>query len=264
MTDSLTDFQKETYFCDYSNSHIQKIANNFKQKYSNQPELAKELFYFVRDNTHYKVGNWNKRASETLAKKGGTCTNNANLLIALLRCVGIPAGYGVMEVIGPDYFGPIGIPKFVQFVSKKSKHIYCYIYLNNKWVKCDPSDDEALSLNTQHFNPQSKIVEWNGISDAMLNLNPTHVISDIGPLADIDHIIRKRQRRALYFPVKIANLYIDFLREHGKKIQTADMIEVYFEKWLRKYHKFYYAVYKIFICGIFYRVEQEELVKIDI
>jgi hypothetical protein len=240
------DYLKETHFCDYNDPAIRAVAMGYKAKHPEGKELARALFYFVRNYTQYRVGNWTRRASETLAEKGGTCTNNANLFVALCRVVGIPAGYGVMEVSGPDYFGPIALPHLKKMVSKKSKHIYAYAYLGDTWIKCDPSDDEALSLNTQHLNPQSRIVEWNGVSDAVLNIHPSHILSDKGPLHDIDRMIGKRQRRILHIPVKIANLYIDFLRLHGAKILTIEDLEPQFLKWLRKRDLKSYAWYHAF------------------
>jgi hypothetical protein len=240
-------FLVETAYCDYSHPLIQNEARKHKDKYRSQRELARALFYFVRDYTHYRVGNWNCKASETFLEKGGTCTNNANLLVALCRALGIPAGYGVMEVVGPDYFGPIILESFSSRVSKKTKHVYAFIYLDGRWIKCDPSDDEPLSLNTQHINPQSKVVEWNGISDAILNLNPSHIISDNGPFDNIDHLISKRQRRSIFIPVRVANLYISFLRQHGSKIKTIEELEPAFMRWLRKKNMIYYLFYSLFL-----------------
>ena len=240
-------FLAETKYCDYKNLLIQNEVSHYIKKYSDKRELALALFYLVRDRTLYRVGSMNLKASDTFIKKGGSCTDNANLLVAFCRSVGIPAGYGVMEVVGPDYFGIITPRSLANRISKKTKHVYAYVFLSNRWIKCDPSDDEPLSLNTQHLNPQSKIVEWNGISDAVLNLNPSHIISDTGPFADIDHIISKKQRKSIYIPVKIANYFIDFLRKHGSKINSIEMIEPTFIRWLRKYHKLYYLLYLIFL-----------------
>jgi len=250
--ENLKGYLLETYYCDYSHDSIQKIARGFMERYKDQNELAKKLFYFVRDNTRYTVGNWNKRASYTLKFGYGTCTNNANLLVALLRACDVPAGYGVMEVIGPDYFGEIVPPRLSRTVSKKSKHVYCYVYLNEIWIKCDPSDDEPLSINTQHLNPQSNIVEWNGISDAVLNLLPSHILSDSGPINNIDYIINKRQRMSMYIPVRIGNFYIDFLRKKGMEIKTIEEMENKFEDWLKTRHYFDYLLLELFF--IFYDI----------
>jgi len=242
--EKIKNFLKETRFCDFNHSEIAKIADDFKSKYKNNKQLAIALFYFVRDNTKYNVGDWTKTASETLSTGVGTCTNNANLLVALLRKAEIPAGYGIMKVYGREYFGVIVPKKLKVNISKISTHVYCYVYINNKWLKCDPSDDEPLSIGTQHLNPQSELVNWDGESHAMLNLHKDHIIQDRGPVDNIDRLISKKMKFYKKLPVKIANLYIDFLREGAKNINNVDLLEKNFYRWLKKKNYFFYFLYK--------------------
>ena len=240
-------FLKETIYCDYTHPHIQNEIKKHADKSKNERELAVSLFYFVRDHVRYRVGNMNRKASGTYLEKGGACTDKANLLIALCRAVGIPAGYGVMEVFGPKFFGVITPPSLAAKISKTTKHVYAHIYLSNRWIKCDPSDDLPLSISTRHLNQQSRTVEWGGVSDAVLNLNPIHILNDKGPLHNIDHIISKKQRKALYIPVRIANLYIQFLRQHGSQIKSVEALEPAFLRWLRKMHRTWYVLYVVFL-----------------
>ncbi|KKR91271.1 MAG: hypothetical protein A2556_00505 [Candidatus Vogelbacteria bacterium RIFOXYD2_FULL_44_9] len=241
----LKDFLQETTFCDHSQSSIKTIVEDYKKKFSNEKDLAVALFYFVRDKTHYRVGFWNKKASETLAEGSGTCTNNSNLLVAMLRAAGIPAGYGIMKVHGKKYFGPIVPPRLKFFIGDKSVHIYCYVFLNNKWIKCDPSDDEPFATNTQHFNPQSRLLEWDGESHSELNLCGEHIISDSEPIANIDAVFRKKMKSYKTIPVKIANLYINFLRNRGQEFRNQPLAERNFSIWLKKHKPFYYLVFSI-------------------
>lgn len=255
---SIENFLKPTEFCDYTHPDIQTIVRKFKQGSDNQKELALKIFYFVRDSIHYSVGNWNKKASHTLKQKHGTCTNSANLFVALARACKIPAGYGVLDVVGPEYFGPIILPHFSKVISKKSKHVYVHVFLEEKWIKVDPSDDEPLSINTEHLNPQSRLVDWNGINDAVLNLNPTHIIKDSGPLTSIDHILKKKQRKYLYIPVYLANLYIQFLRTNGKTITKHSDLYPSFIVWLRKNRFFSYFLAIFFFTFVSGRIRWQQ------
>jgi hypothetical protein len=166
--------------------------------------------------------------------------------VALLRAVNIPSGYGIMKVKGPDYFGPITIPKLARNVSSNTTHIYCYVFLNNKWLKCDPSDDESLSKNTYHINPQSKIVEWTGISHAELNLSADHIKSNSEPIANIDYIFRKKPKFWKRIPIYFGNLYIDFLRECGRTVTDIFELENAFLIWLKRKHIFAYIFFNLF------------------
>ncbi len=116
MAEDLKEFLQETEYCDFSHPKIQRLAHKIGDKYDNPKDKAVALFYWVRDNILYRVGMWNKKASETLAETEGTCTNNANLFVALLRANYIPAGFGVMKVYGQKYFGPIAIPMLKKFI----------------------------------------------------------------------------------------------------------------------------------------------------
>ena len=243
----LNDYLKETEFCDYSHPSIRAIASAYSKKYSNKVLLAKNLFYFVRDHIHYSIGYWQNPASDTLYRRHGTCTNSTNLLIALLRASGIPAGYGILKVDATRYFGPIVPQKITRKASSRSVHIYCCVYLNGNWIKCDPSDDELLSINTQHLNPQNVVIDWDGSTDAMLKLDPSHIIHDSCPIADIDYLFKKRQRLSLWFPVRIGNLYIRFVRHHGSVIGDVKKFEVEFKSWLRRNYFFDYAGYILFM-----------------
>ncbi len=241
----LKDFLKEDYYCDFSASNLQKVIKKFKAKNLNERELAVSLFEYVRDSIPYRFGSWQKKASEVLEAGAGMCTNKAVLLIALLRGCGIPAGFGVLRVMGREYFGPI-VPSFLKKrISKKSVHIYNYVYLRNKWIKCDASDDIDLSIKTSIFNPQSRLVEWDGIRDAMLNLDDSHIIEDKGPLSHIDDILAKKPRTATKVLLRMGNLYLSFLRENNKKIRDPIQLETSFKQWVKKNYFLFYIFFVI-------------------
>jgi hypothetical protein len=247
--DNIEDFLKETKFCDFSNEKIKSLADSIAKNCKNDREFTVLAFYWVRDNILYRVGLWQRTASETLLEKAGTCTNKANLLVALLRWKKIPAGYGVMKVYGQRYFGPIAIPMLRKFIGKISTHIYSLIYLDNKWIKIDPSDDKKFSENSSYFNPTSKLVEWDGYSDAVLNLNKEDIISEEFSIANIDNWMIKKPKNAQGLALKMANIYIDFIRNNTKKVSGAEEIEVLFKKYLKEKYPFYFYLFKIISLG---------------
>lgn len=240
----IEDFLKESAYCDFNQEAILKIAADFKNKnFSSQSELATALFYFVRDTILYRVGLWQMKASETLIEGSGTCTNKANLLIALLRACKIPAGYGVMKVKGKEYFGPVMLDLFRNHVGTSSTHIYAYVFLNGRWLKCDPSDDKIFSERTGYFNPPSQLVDWNGQVDAPLCLHPDHILSDHGPLANIDEMIAKRPRNAKGIFLTLGNLYVQFLRQNESRIDDTSKLAPMFGQWLKKQNYWYYLFF---------------------
>jgi ubiquinone/menaquinone biosynthesis C-methylase UbiE len=207
-----------------------------------EQEKAVAIFNWVRDNIEYRVGLWQRRASQTIQEKKGTCTNKANLVVALLRLNNIPAGYGVLRTKGQDYIGPVVIPVLRRRIGDVSTHVYAFAYLDRRWIKCDPSADYKLSINTSNLNPQSRLVEWDGRNDAVENLDPSHILSEKGPIANIDHMMRKKAKNGRGIVIRIANLYIEFLRDKAASAKNVDELETLFYDWLIKEKCRYFLV----------------------
>jgi len=55
--------------------------------------------------------------------------------VALLRALGIPAGFHVMAVKTKEYFGCLCTPRFNRFMSDRSVHVYGAVLLGGKWLK---------------------------------------------------------------------------------------------------------------------------------
>lgn len=243
IKEKLEDFLKETEYCDISHSSIQKLAQKVTCGYNSDKDKAIALFYWVRDNILYRVGNWDRKASETLMEKEGTCTNKSNLFVGLLRSLNIPAGYGIMKVYGQRYFGPVAIPILRIMVSRESIHVYTLVYLNNRWIKCDPSDDIELCKNTAYFNPTTKIVDWAGEEDAMLNLSQDDIMRDNFPIISIDQWMKKRLKRWKGIPIRVGNIYIKYIRGYRGRIDNIQELEDNFKKWLRQEYSLYFYIF---------------------
>ena len=237
-------FLEPTHFCNSKNPQIRALAEKITEDYSTEQEKARELFSWVRDHILYRVGKWQNSALDTLVEGEGTCTNKANLLVALLRSIGIPAGYGVMKTLGQEYFGPIVIPAFKRQIAQRSTHVYATVYLDGQWFKCDPSLDIRLSLQTAHFNPQSHLVKWNGAENSQERLDPTHILEDKSPVANIDKIISKKPRNASGIVIWAANIYVSFLRHERNDFKDILEVEDKFGKWFYANYPIYYCVYK--------------------
>lgn len=232
----MKEFLKETEFCDFRHPTIQKLSHEICGKLHNDREKAVALYYWVRDNTLYRIGIWNRKASETLYEMEGTCTNKANLLIALLRANNIPAAYGMYKVKGQQYFGDANF--LGKFVNKVSNHIYSLVYLD-KWIVVDASDDRWLSRSVQHIIPQARELHFDGIEDAKLHLDPEHILSDEAPIADIDYIFRKKPKHGGLL-LSVGNLWLKYFRETKKRFNSYDELKENCLYYLKMHHPFYY------------------------
>jgi uncharacterized membrane protein YdfJ with MMPL/SSD domain len=189
--------------------------------------IAVAAFDFVRDHVLYMLGPWGVSASTTLKQGEGTCTNKANLLVALLRAAGIPAAYGVLRVNAREYFGAIGPTFLTRHHSAESVHIHAAAFLNGRWVKCDPSTDREMADRTGHFCRQTQLIEWDGANDSLDFLDPLHVFADLGLYANIDELLEKPARAATPQYMALANDYLSFIRDQPPFESDKALFEAY-------------------------------------
>lgn len=229
----------ETEFCDTGHRDVRDMAWEIAGNAGSDREKAVALFYWVRDNVIYRVGHWNRRASETLYEREGTCTNKANLLVAFLRVHGIPAGYGMLRVDGQKYWGPATPPVLAKHVGRVSNHLYAAVYLD-RWLAVDPSDDRYLCDNIGYINPTATLLEWDGTGDARIPLNGAHVFEDRFPVENVDFIIRKRPRNVTGIRLSVCNVFIKYLRETKQPFKSPQEVETAFLRHLKSHHPLYY------------------------
>ena len=216
-----------TRYCDCDHFAVRRAAAEVVDGAASERAAAVALFRFVRDRVAYTFGPWGIRASQTLVRGEGTCTNKSNLLVALLRAAGIRAGYGVLSVNGKEYFGSIAPAYFKHLASAHSTHIYAAAFLDGAWVKCDPSTDREIAEKTAHFCPQTQLIEWDGVHDAFDFLEPEHIHADLGLRADIDDLLDKPPRNASATTVAVLNDYVRFIRENPPFRSAAELIASY-------------------------------------
>lgn len=220
-----------THYCDSDAPSIQEVARSLTYGCRDDRERAIAVFEWVQDEIPYRIfHDWGQTASETLAMRGGACTNKANLYVAFMRAIGIPAGFHVLVVNGQHYFGPVWVPTVSRLCSEVSVHIHAAVQLDGQWLRCDPTDDIGITHGTAHVNPPSERVVFDGRTDAVLNLDSTYVYKQSECLPDIDHLLQKRSEKpALFF--RVMDLYLEFGRRIGAQYDL-DTCEDAFRAWM--------------------------------
>lgn len=209
-------FLAATPMCDAGDAAIRDTAAEVTRGARTPREAAVALFYWVRDEVSYTMGDWNWRASETLRLRRGTCSNKANLMVAMARSLGIPAGFHVQFVTTPSYFSGGFIPLIRRCVRDKAIHVYVTLFLDGHWVKCDPTDDKALSDAIEVIVPHARAFDFDGEHDAVIPFAEGSVVSDNGPLTDIDADLSRDAR--ISEPVKqVFASFVAYMRENGAR-----------------------------------------------
>jgi transglutaminase-like putative cysteine protease len=222
-------------YCDVMHHTIHAMAHTLTHTAISQTDAARRVFLWVRDEITFRVGEWHHTASQTLAARSGTCSNKANLFVALVRACRIPAGFYLLHVRGQEYLGPIVPARLRKHIGHRSLHVYPGVCIDGQWIRCDPTDDRRFAETTVHVNPQSRLVEWDGVHDALLSLDPVHILDRHGPVEWIDDVLQKRPRIPAAI-VRVGNLYVEFLRAHASAYHTQEDIERAFARWLRRFH----------------------------
>ncbi len=227
-------FLQPTDFCDANHPQISRAVQNIIRGTTHKNEQARRVFYWVRDSIKYELGLSQDRASETLRKGVGSCSNKANLFVAMMRNLNVPAGFHTLFVRGKDYLGVFATPRFHLFMADKSLHAFCSVFLQDRWLRVDPSDDIRLSNGIQHLCSQATTVDFDGQNEALMQLSPEHVIQTIEErLPSLDHVFQKR-KRVPQIAIDVFNLYMDYLRSNCIWYSNPQEIEDDFFVWLKE------------------------------
>lgn len=262
MATTSDSYLQPSFFCNSESFLLREFAEDLTTPLKTAPGKAVAIFNWVRDNIEYELGLRADTAAQTLARGKGSCTNKANLIVALARAVHIPAAFQIMKVKTKYYFGPVCTPRFARLMSEESLHVYVSLRLQDRWVRCDATDDKKLCDNSSHLCQQSELVVFNGQDDALIQLNIDHVISDDKVLLpDIDFILKKNlkiQKEVL----KVMNLYLRFIRLYGRSYDQVASLERSFFLWLEanfpKDYLIFLAVEKEIIAAMAERVTSSE------
>ena len=179
----LEDFLRPSELCDSTNPLVKATAERITEKVKTRKDAAIEIFFFVRDKIPLAFVNPNTTASETLRLRKGSCFTKATLQIALLRAIGIPARFRVMEFKGNDPNEWEGIlPKIaLSKMPEQFPHYFAEVYIEGRWIMADATFDKSLI---------SDIEDWNGEED-VCSIEDEAILSDLGAFAFIEEESRK-------------------------------------------------------------------------
>lgn len=179
----LKDFLKPSELCDSDSLLVKSTAEEITKNARIPKEAAIEIFYFVRDEIQLAFVDPTKTASDTLRLAKGSCLTKATLQVALLRAIGIPARFRVMEFKGndPDEWEGI-LPSFaVSRMPNQFPHYLAEVYISGEWIMADATFDKSLIAD---------IEDWNG-EDDVCSIQDKAILADIGAFAFIEEEARK-------------------------------------------------------------------------
>ena len=164
--ENLAEHLKPTEFIECEAPAIVEMAQKAVSGVSDPAEMARRLFYAVRDQVRYNpyqrfLDREIYRATKVLENGHGYCVQKAILLASLARAVGIPTRLAFADVRNHQMTEKLrqqmGTNLFIY-------HGYVEFFLNGNWVKATPAFDQGL-VDRQDILP----VEFDGKNDATLH-----------------------------------------------------------------------------------------------
>lgn len=181
--EGLEEFLRASELCNCNHPLVKATAEKITVNEKIPKDVAIKIFHFVRDEILLSfIDPW-KTASETLRIGKGSCPTKATLQVALLRSVGIPARFRIMEFKGDDPEEWEGVlPRFaVSRMPERFLHYFAEVYIEGRWIMADATFDKALL---------SDIEDWNGEND-VYSIEDKAILLDVGAFASIEEEAKK-------------------------------------------------------------------------
>lgn len=143
-----------TTLCDIDHPEIRRRAARLRR--ATPASTAEAILKYVCAFP-YRFGNWQERASDTMARGVGMCTTKANLQVALMRASGLEAGF-VETPMTTAVLGQLMPDAWLALQRPVVKHYFAAVKLGGRWHAADASyDDAAYAIYLQsmpHVAPQ--------------------------------------------------------------------------------------------------------------
>ena len=166
MVEAKQGYLEETIFCDYKNPAVRTLAEEVDAAGKTPAEVAKAAFLLVREKIIFGFDLWQVKASATVQKGYGMCSNKALVLVAVLRHHGIPArlAYVPMRRQGLDpAWGRMGF-----MMSRVLNHVIAEVCLDEKWIPVDLTLDQKTYERL--FAPTGVTwgIDWDGSTPCLI------------------------------------------------------------------------------------------------
>jgi transglutaminase-like putative cysteine protease len=142
------EYLQPSSLCDFHrHPEIKEKAIAIAGDYRNHREVFQRIFAFVKE-LPYGLEDWDVPASETLAKGWGMCSGKTNLLVAMLRSLGIPARYRAYQIKTEGRLwrwltGDAYLARRMGPPPREQDHVDCQVWLGS-WEDCDPARDTLM------------------------------------------------------------------------------------------------------------------------
>ena len=166
-------YLENTYYVDYCTPSVRDLAKKLKLQSSDDVSLIQLTYEYVRDKIHHSWDVRDKRvtvtASDVLREGVGICWAKANLLAALLRANGIPAGFSYQRLTLGDTVDTGYCIHALNTV---------YIQSLDRWIRLDARGNKE-GVNAR-FSLEEEILAFHICSEGEIDYHDNHSEPDQG------------------------------------------------------------------------------------
>ncbi|MGP9791130.1 transglutaminase-like domain-containing protein [Roseinatronobacter sp. NSM] len=198
--------------CDVTHPAIRRTAARLLR--TTEEATAQAVFAFVQAMP-YRFGNWQERASDTLARGSGMCTTKANLQVALMRACGLEAGFAEvpmeMSVLGklmPDAWLPMMRPRV--------RHYFGAVKLGGRWHAADSSyNDDSMRIYLEQIPGFDFLLPARIGTGTPYSPAHSHDGLDMFDIAVVPHLNDEMSKKSRFSPMQFEALNTRLDRAQG-------------------------------------------------
>jgi transglutaminase-like putative cysteine protease len=143
------EYLKPSQLCNFDEaSEIKDVALRLVTNYSDSTQKANCIYNFVKI-IPFRYDDWNVKASDILLRGSGMCSGKTNLLVAMLRSIGIPSRYIVLRCRGELELYTLmtkrndKLARMCGTLPEVGNHVLAEVYLG-KWIVYEVARDPTL------------------------------------------------------------------------------------------------------------------------
>lgn len=165
------EYLEKTEYVDYDDPGIRNVAERLRNQAKDELSLIRDTFYFVRDEIKHSWDAQDSRvtvtASDALREGVGICWAKSNLLAALLRANGIPAGFSYQRLT-------LGDTPDTGFCIHAMNTVY--VKSLNKWIRLDARGNKE-GVNAE-FSVEEEQLAFQIKSEGEIDYHDNHSYPD--------------------------------------------------------------------------------------
>jgi hypothetical protein len=157
--------------CDHNNPWLLKLAEEIVNGAATHEEKALRIFYYVRDQVRFSIAYSRSTASGTLKRGYGDCVSKANVQVALLRSMDIPARFRMVKVESVTLHH-LAADFLYRQMPPTASHFCPECLLDGRWISCEAFLDKPLyegmlrkGLITKEQVPT---IDWDGKTNLII------------------------------------------------------------------------------------------------